>query len=84
MHVYRDQRLIWHMDLIDSSNASGSLEFIISGRDAQAFFPITVSFASQSLYADLSVVSVTGLEENAPPIPYSMTKSLSPDSYLIG
>jgi coatomer subunit delta len=72
------------MDLVDASNSTGSLEFVISGRDPQAFFPITVSFASQSLYADINVVSVTGLEDGSPPVPYSITKALAPDSYLVG
>lgn len=83
-HDARDQRLVWHMDLVDASNASGSLEFVIAGRDPQAFFPITVSFASQTLYADIGVVAVTGLEDGALPVPYSITKSLAPDSYLVG
>ncbi len=83
-HDPREQRLVWHMDLVDSSNSSGALEFVVAGRDAQAFFPIIVSFASQTLYADINVQAVTGLEDNAAPIPYSMVKSLSPDSYVIG
>jgi hypothetical protein len=84
-HDPREQRLVWHMDLIDTANASGALEFIVAGRDPSAFFPIVVSFASQTLYADIKVQAVTGLEEeNPPPIPYSMSKSLSPDSYVIG
>jgi len=83
-HDPREQRLVWHMDLVDSSNASGALEFVVAGRDAGAFFPIIVSFASQTLYADVAVLAVTGLEENPAPIPYSLTKSLSPDSYVVG
>lgn len=60
-----------------------SLEFTIGGRDPGAFFPITVSFASQSLFADLSVASVATIDTKAP-IPYSLIKSLTPESYLIG
>lgn len=82
-HDPREQRLVWHMDLVDSSNASGALEFVVAGRDAGAFFPIIVSFASQMLYADVAVSAVTGLE-NAAPVPYSLSKSLTPDSYIVG
>lgn len=83
-HDPREQRLVWHMDLVDSSNASGALEFVVAGRDAGAFFPIIVSFASQTLYADVAVLAVTELEENPAPVPYSLTKSLTPDSYVVG
>ena len=83
-HDARDQRLVWHMDLVDASTGAGSLEFVVSGRDPQAYFPITVSFASQTLYADINVVAVTGLDDAAAPIPYSLVKSLAPDSYLVG
>lgn len=55
----------------------------MSGRDAGAFFPIAVSFVSQSLYADVAVQAVTGVETKSP-IPYSLTKALSTDSYMVG
>lgn len=82
-HDAREQRMIWQLDLIDSSNSAGSLEFTISGRDPGAFFPISVSFASQSLYVDVAVQGVSGVESNAP-IQYGLVKSLQPESYLIG
>jgi hypothetical protein len=72
------------MDLVDASNSSGALEFVVAGRDAQVFFPIIVSFSSQILYADVNVTAVTGLEDGSAPIPYSLTKLLSPDSYIVG
>lgn len=83
-HDPREQRLIWHMDLVDASNSSGALEFVVAGRDAQVFFPIIVSFSSQILYADVNVTAVNGLEDGSAPIPYSLTKLLSPDSYIVG
>jgi hypothetical protein len=76
-------------DTSDSRNAEhipsaqNSLEFTISGRDPGAFFPISVSFASQSLYVDVAVQGVSGVESNAP-IQYGLVKSLQPESYLIG
>ena len=51
-HKYNahNNELIWDLQLIDQSNPSGSLEFSISQKDADAFFPISVEFSSQSLF----------------------------------
>jgi hypothetical protein len=73
--------LVWRIDLIDKSNSSGSLEFNVQQRDAEAFFPISVQFASQKLYSSVEVLSVLGA--NGAPIVYGLSKSMSSEEYEI-
>lgn len=74
--------LIWEINLIDASNSSGSLEFNIAQRDADAFFPITVGFSSQKLYCALDVTSVNAVEGGTP-IVYGSSRSMSAEEYVI-
>lgn len=54
-HNAQEGTLLWFMDLLDQSNKTGSLEFNIASRDAEAFFPITVTFASRQLFCNVQV-----------------------------
>ena len=54
-HNAQEGTLLWTMDLLDQSNRTGSLEFNILSRDPEAFFPITVTFASTQLFCDVQV-----------------------------
>lgn len=75
--------LVWEIDVIDSSNSSGSLEFSVQQRDSDAFFPINVNFSSQQLYCKVDVVTVKSLTSDAP-IMYGLSKAMSSDEYVIG
>eukprot|EP00601_Ochromonadales_sp_CCMP2298_P007681 CAMPEP_0173192696 /NCGR_PEP_ID=MMETSP1141-20130122/13557_1 /TAXON_ID=483371 /ORGANISM="non described non described, Strain CCMP2298" /LENGTH=483 /DNA_ID=CAMNT_0014116971 /DNA_START=162 /DNA_END=1613 /DNA_ORIENTATION=+ len=74
--------LVWEINLIDSSNASGTLEFNVQQRNTDAFFPITVQFASQKLYCSVEPVSVNAVKGNTPMV-YSLTSGMSSEDYLI-
>lgn len=63
-HMTQEGTLLWTMDLLDQSNRTGSLEFNIASRDAEAFFPITVTFASNQLFCDVQVSFVVCLQNN--------------------
>jgi hypothetical protein len=41
--------LIWKIELIDNTNRSGSMEFVTSAADADAFYPVEVRAARTSL-----------------------------------
>ena len=56
-HLTQEGTLLWTMDLLDQSNRTGSLEFNIASRDPEAFFPITVTFASTQLFCNVQVSS---------------------------
>jgi hypothetical protein len=82
-HSASTNELIWEIDLIDSSNSSGSLEFNIQQKNVDAFFPIQVHFSSMQLYCPLDIIEVTSVA-NTQHIPYGLTKGLSNDEYIIG
>jgi coatomer subunit delta len=79
-HDARAGMLCWHFDQLDSSNSSGSLEFSISGRNTEVFYPIQVGFRSETLLCPIQVVSVTQMQSGGP-VPHQMSKSLAPDNY---
>ncbi|EQC41760.1 hypothetical protein SDRG_00623 [Saprolegnia diclina VS20] len=81
-HNAADGALLWHLDSISGANSSGSLEFSIRGTDLDAFFPISVSFFSRSIYCDLSVDSVLRIADNAP-VKYGFDQLLSTDAYVV-
>lgn len=80
-HNSQTGELTWQIDLIDSSNSSGSLEFNVQQRDAEAFFPITVQFVSQQLYSSVEVLNV--LNGSGAPVVYGLSKSMSSEEYEI-
>ena len=82
-HNASSGELLWEINLIDKSNASGSLEFNIAQKDADAFFPIVVQFSSQQLYCNVQVSSVRSATDNTP-IQYGLSKSMSTEEYTVG
>lgn len=58
-HLSQEGTLLWTMDLLDQSNRTGTLEFNIASRDPEAFFPITVTFASTQLFCNVQVGHAT-------------------------
>lgn len=54
-HDAKNQTLVWSVDSVDSSNATGSLEFQIAQRDEDAFFPVQVSFKAMETLCDVRV-----------------------------
>ncbi|CAM9669233.1 unnamed protein product [Chrysoparadoxa australica] len=73
--------MVWCLDMIGSSNSSGSLEFNIQCHDPEAFFPISVQFISTDLFAAMQVLAVQGTDSDQP-IQYGMGSSLSSDNYI--
>lgn len=67
------------------SISTGTLEFTIKGRNADAFFPVNVSFASRDTMCPLSVVTVLPVDEPADgrPLRYASTKGLTTDGYAV-
>lgn len=82
-HFAQAHEMVWEIDLIDSSNSSGTLEFNIAQKNADAFFPINVSFQSNHLFCDIEVAGVNSVNENKS-IQYGMEKSMSSEEYVVG
>jgi hypothetical protein len=80
-HNSRDGVMMWHLDMIDESNASGTLEFTIPGDDADNFFPLTVGFYSPKLMVDLKVDGVNN--QDGETIRHGYNASLVTDNYIV-
>ncbi|KAF9604541.1 hypothetical protein IFM89_007662, partial [Coptis chinensis] len=54
---YNSQNSIleWSISLIDKSNRSGSMEFVVPPADSSVFFPISASFTATRTFSDLKV-----------------------------
>ncbi|KAF5742785.1 coatomer subunit delta [Tripterygium wilfordii] len=63
----RNSVIEWSILLIDDSNRSGSMEFVVPPADSSVFFPISVRFSATSTYSDLKVANVIPLRGGAPP-----------------
>ncbi|CAL5210122.1 unnamed protein product [Lathyrus oleraceus] len=63
----RNSILEWSVLLIDNSNRSGSLEFVVPQTDSSAFFPISVRFAATKTFSDLKVRNIIPLKGGNPP-----------------
>eukprot|EP00603_Paraphysomonas_imperforata_P000799 CAMPEP_0114422556 /NCGR_PEP_ID=MMETSP0103-20121206/5672_1 /TAXON_ID=37642 ORGANISM="Paraphysomonas imperforata, Strain PA2" /NCGR_SAMPLE_ID=MMETSP0103 /ASSEMBLY_ACC=CAM_ASM_000201 /LENGTH=521 /DNA_ID=CAMNT_0001591147 /DNA_START=49 /DNA_END=1614 /DNA_ORIENTATION=+ len=81
-HHSSQGELEWQLPLVDSSNASGSLEFTIAQKDTDAFFPISVGFSSQQLFCGIEVLKVASAD-GANPIQYGISQLMSAEEYTI-
>ncbi|KAJ0081096.1 hypothetical protein Patl1_12284 [Pistacia atlantica] len=63
----RNSVLEWSILLIDNSNRSGSMEFVVPPADSSAFFPISVRLSATSTYSDLKVVNILPLRGGPSP-----------------
>lgn len=81
-HVSSNQELRWTIDMIDSSNKSGSMEFTIAQKNPDAFFPVNVNFSSQELFCKLDVAAVTAADGQTP-IMYGLSKGMSSEEYVV-
>ncbi|CAI0392596.1 unnamed protein product [Linum tenue] len=78
----RNSVLEWSILLIDNSNRSGSMEFVVPPADTSAFFPISVRFSAASTYSDVKVATVIPLRGGAPP-KFSQRTQLVTENYQV-
>ncbi|KAK4800419.1 hypothetical protein SAY86_020906 [Trapa natans] len=76
----RNSILQWSILLIDNSNRSGSMEFVVPPADSSAFFPISVQFAATSTFSDLKVLNILPLRGGSPP-KFSQRTQLISENY---
>eukprot|EP00249_Psilotum_nudum_P021248 c28034_g1_i1 orf=296-1861(+) len=77
----RKSTLEWFIELIDNTNRSGSMEFVVPAADPSAFFPIAVKFSASTTFCDIRVTGVTLV--NGGPVKYGGQTQLVVDSYQI-
>jgi hypothetical protein len=74
--------LLWSIDLIDNTNRSGSMEFVVPACDADALYPIEVSFSSSKTFCDIAVESVSSTQTGAP-VKYGQKRGMSTAGYHV-
>ncbi|CAD7087401.1 unnamed protein product [Hermetia illucens] len=78
----RRHLLQWNLPIIDASNKAGSLEFSVASSIPGDFFPLQVSFASKTSYADLRAHDIVTVDDETP-VKYSSETFLFVDKYEI-
>ncbi|KAK6934738.1 Mu homology domain [Dillenia turbinata] len=78
----RNSILEWSILLIDNSNRSGSMEFVVPPADSSAFFPISVQFTAASTFSDVKVVNVLP-SSGGPPPKFSQRTQLITENYQV-
>ncbi|KAK9068444.1 hypothetical protein SSX86_012558 [Deinandra increscens subsp. villosa] len=78
----RNSVLEWSILLIDDSNRSGSMEFVVPPADTSAFFPISVRFSATSTFSNMKVVSILPLKDGPAP-KFSQRTQLVTESYQV-
>ncbi|KAJ0016561.1 hypothetical protein Pint_12179 [Pistacia integerrima] len=78
----RNSVLEWSMLLIDNSNRSGLMEFVVPPTDLLAFFPISVRFSASNTFSDLKVVNILPLRGGPSPR-FSQKTVLSTENYQV-
>jgi hypothetical protein len=73
--------LYWTIPCIDEAHASGSLDFKSQGDQPGGYFPVTITFASDTLYVPVHIVEV--LTGNGTAIEFGAGNSCSPDEFKI-
>lgn len=82
-HNRTNEELVWEIELIDSANKSGALEFNVAIRDSpDSFFPIDVAFSSQGIQAGVAVGSVQHCDSGQG-VQYGVTTSVTTESYKV-
>ncbi|KAL7237970.1 hypothetical protein ACSBR2_004136 [Camellia fascicularis] len=78
----RNSILAWSILLIDNSNRSGSMEFVVPPADSSVFFPISVRFTAANTFSDLKVTNVLPLRGGPSP-KFSQRTLLSTENYEV-
>lgn len=78
----RQNVLQWMIDIIDNSNSTGALEFVIPASDPDEFFPVDISFTVDNLLCEIEVQSVIDADSGSD-LKWECTKSLKTGDYQI-
>ena len=78
----RASALLWMIELIDDSNRSGSLEFVVPATEPDAFYPIEVSFTAAKTLCDIELEGVASAATGEP-VRYGSSRLLSTAGYQV-
>eukprot|EP00898_Chlorokybus_atmophyticus_P008195 jgi/Chlat1/8377/Chrsp80S00644 len=75
--------LEWQIELIDNTNRSGAMEFVVhTAASTNAFFPVDIKFSSNKTFCDVKVAGVFSTSDNSP-AKFASRTSLAVDSYQV-
>lgn len=83
----KSSSFVWEIPLVDRSNRSGSIEFVMNfASPAASYFPIEVTFDAKSTLCNISVDAVISCDsdDGSDTVPFSSTKIMNTESYVIG
>jgi len=78
----RRKAVLWAIDMIDASNATGSAEFVFPAAPAESFFPVDVAFTADGGLAGVAVAAVTDVDGGAP-VKHGLRSRLVADAYQV-
>lgn len=59
----RTNSLAWTVDIIDASNRSGAMEFVVPVSSADSFFPVDVSFSATHTLCQVGCMQWSALHD---------------------
>ncbi|CAG4975125.1 unnamed protein product [Colias eurytheme] len=81
-YTQKGRTLVWNIPLINKQQKTGTLEFTVSPAIPNDFFPLTVSWVSDTSLALLTTTKVVQADDGTP-VDYSQEISFHPDKYEI-
>mmetsp|Transcript_8225 Transcript_8225/g.14103 ORF Transcript_8225/g.14103 Transcript_8225/m.14103 type:complete len:514 (-) Transcript_8225:681-2222(-) len=78
----RQSALVWTIELVDDTNRSGSMEFVVGATDSDNFYPVDISFSSNKTFCDMAVETVTHTQSGNP-VKYSSKRVLATSEYSV-
>ncbi|XP_020267045.1 coatomer subunit delta-2-like [Asparagus officinalis] len=78
----RNSTLEWSILLVDNTNRSGSMEFVVPPADPSSFFPIAIKFTAANTFSDVKVGNVIPIRGGPPP-KYAQRIQLIADNYEV-
>ncbi|XP_045507921.1 coatomer subunit delta [Colias croceus] len=81
-YTQKGRTLVWNIPLINKQQKTGTLEFTVSPAIPNDFFPLTVSWVSDTSLALLTTTKIVQADDGTP-VDYSQEISFHPDKYEI-
>jgi len=79
----RNGCLLWEIPLVDGSNRSGSMEFMVPACDTDAFFPIEASFNSNRIFCPVKLAEVVNMSDGSSVEDREVSMSLFTERYMV-
>ncbi|XP_049882228.1 coatomer subunit delta [Pectinophora gossypiella] len=81
-YTQKGRSLVWSIPLVNHQQKTGSLEFTVTPAIPNDFFPLNVTWSSETSLALLTATKVTQAEDGSP-VDFSHEVSFHPDKYEI-